>query len=81
MMQAVKDEKVLHNSFIKGLRYDVVVPIPSKYLGGCVGDKDNAQDLDNVNGSEIEDAKDAKDEEDAEDGSDSVDSEFYDRGW
>jgi hypothetical protein len=79
----VKDEKVFHNqsNFIKGLRYDVVVPIPSKYLGCSVGDKENAQDLDNVNGSEIEDAKDAKDKEDAENGTDSADSEFYDTRW
>jgi hypothetical protein len=60
------------------------VPIPSKYLGVSVGDIEDAVELGNVNGSDIEDAEDGnvpEGEENGEDGSDSVDSEFYDSDW
>jgi hypothetical protein len=82
-MVVVKEEKVLylmvdHSNCLKGLREDVLVPIPSKYLGanGSASEKEGAedvvlQDVDNGNASEIEDG----------DGSDSFNSEFYDSAW
>jgi hypothetical protein len=67
--EAVKEEKVLHllvdhTNFIKRLRQDVVMQIPSKYLGGSAGDLDNAEDVGIVNGSDIEDAEDAENAKD-----------------
>ncbi|KAM0839990.1 hypothetical protein ACQ4PT_059958 [Festuca glaucescens] len=73
-----------------GLREDVVVPIPRKYLGenGNESGKEDAEGGDNGSASDIEDAEggdngSASDKEDAEggDGSDSADSEFYDSDW
>jgi hypothetical protein len=88
----VKEEKELHllvdrTNFIKRLRREVLMHIPSKYIGGSVGDIDNAKDFGIENDSDIEDAVDeehaedaniAEDEDHAKDGSDSADSEFYD---
>jgi hypothetical protein len=87
--EAVKEEKVVHllvdhTNSIKRIGQDVVVPIPSKYLGVSVGDIEDAVEPSNVNGSDIEDAGDGnvpKGEENGEDGSDSADSEFYDSDW
>ncbi|KAM0843486.1 hypothetical protein ACQ4PT_057672 [Festuca glaucescens] len=73
-----------------GLREDVVVPIPSKYLGGNGNEsgKEDADDVGNGRASDKEDAEggdngSASDKEDAEggDGSDSANSEFYDSDW
>ncbi|KAM0824208.1 hypothetical protein ACQ4PT_070353 [Festuca glaucescens] len=88
MMAAVQAEKELnlivdHTNFVRGLREDVVVPIPSKYLGGNGNEsgKEDADDVGNGRASDKEDAEggdngSASDKEDAEggDGSDSADS-------
>jgi hypothetical protein len=52
MMAAAQEEKYLnlivdHTNFLKGLREDVVVPIPSKYLGGNCNDIEDAEEGDN----------------------------------
>jgi hypothetical protein len=78
MMAVVQEEKELnlivdHTNFLKGLREDVVVPIPSKYLGGNDNDIEDAEGGDNASASDIEDAEGgdhviASDKEDAEGG-------------
>jgi hypothetical protein len=89
MLSAMAYEKVIdlpidHNNFIKGLRREVIVPIPSKYLGGSASGKEDAENTRDAKDAEnTEDAKNASEKEDAGDAnaSDCADSEFYDSDW
>ncbi|KAM0837747.1 hypothetical protein ACQ4PT_061432 [Festuca glaucescens] len=74
MMAAVQEEKELnlivdHTNFLKGLREDVVVPIPSKYLGGNGND---IQDAEVGDGSDTADSEFYDSDWDAEDGDDDL---------
>jgi hypothetical protein len=62
MMAAAQEEKYLnlivdHTNFLKGLREDVVVPIPNKYLRGNGNGIDDVKGVDNASASDIEDAE------------------------
>ena len=96
MIESLKDENHLflivdHKGYIKGLRPDVIVPIPSKYTANpealeAEKDGDNADPSSPAISIDVADHQSSKEkgkeivqqEEDAEEDGDETDSEFYD---